>query len=133
MSNTENVVSLATAKKLEEAGVECCYQDGSLVYRRYRHGHKLHLIADWTEDGPWDDDLPVPRLEELLIGIDQENWQYAIYNEFDFETKKLDYKIKLAKRGPEKYNPILRDTENTFLHESLIEAVAASLIWVKTH
>lgn len=124
-------ISLETARKLHEMGIECSYKTGKFVYRRYKHGHRIHLIQDWTEDEPYDDDLPDPQMAEMLKQIEHSQWLYSLIPTYDFNSKQIVYRIAVWRIGADEEHAIVQDTVKTFENASQIEAVAEALYWVK--
>lgn len=113
------MINLELAKKLHDLGVEAEYHDGNYIYRKFRHGYRLHLIADWTEERVWDDDLPAPRLDQMLKEIEKSGFYWEIQN------SKFSLFIVIYRIEPWVKRKLFYSEEN-----NVEDAVAKALLWI---
>lgn len=118
----DEMLSLDTAQKLKDVGLEWIPKYGDMCYQKYNEGLKsehIKLIAV-VENSLTCSEIFAPRLDQLLAEIEKRGygWDLTPVNRNSDHTRYTDYLLRIGNKN--KY----------FHYASPEEAAAQALLWI---
>ena len=124
------MISLVTAQKLKDAGLEWIPKYGDMCYQKYNEGLKsehIKLIAV-VENSLTCSEIFAPRIDQLLAEIEERSWYYRI-DSWTNPVVEMRYSCTAQKYHNESiYGEIIKTKQ--FYADSPEEAAAQALLWI---